>query len=71
MVKRKTPARRRKAKRVLAVAGTVALIGSVLEIASGGVTLAERVLGLVEKGRQVLAPSADAATPTLCKSSKK
>jgi len=66
MVKKKTPARRRKAGRAVAAAGVVALIGAAIEVASGGVTVAERVLALVVKGRQVLARPATAAEPSFC-----
>jgi hypothetical protein len=71
MVKRKTPARRRKARRAVVAAGAVALLGAAVEVASGGVTLAERVLALVVKGRQVLAQSAHAAEPPHCVLPKK
>ncbi|WNG57696.1 hypothetical protein F0U59_25250 [Archangium gephyra] len=71
MMKRKTPTRRRKARGAVVVAGTLALIGAAIEVASGGVTVAERVLALVVKARQALAPSANAAGPAACELPRK
>lgn len=71
MVKKKTPVRRRKARRAVMAAGVVALVGAAVEVASGGVTVAERVLTLVVKARQALAPSANAAEPALCEVPRK
>ncbi|WP_375773610.1 hypothetical protein NR798_22995 [Archangium gephyra] len=71
MVKKKTPVRRRKARGAVMVAGALALIGAAVEVASGGVTVAERMLALVVKARQALAQPAHAAEPTLCELPKK
>jgi hypothetical protein len=71
MVKKKTPARRRKTRGAVVVAGALALIGAAVEVASGGVTVAERVLALVVKARQALAPSANAAEPPVCELPRK
>jgi predicted ATPase len=71
MATRKAPARSRKAKRTVAVVGALAILGTTLELASGGVTLAERALALVVKGQQVLAGEASAATPRTCESPRK
>jgi hypothetical protein len=54
MATRKSPAKRRKTRRAVAVVGVLAILGTALDIASGSVTLAERVLALVVKGKQVL-----------------
>ena len=71
MATRKAPARSRKAKRTVAAVGALALLGTTLELASGGVTLAERVLGLVVKGKELLAAEASAATPGTCAAPRK
>ncbi len=56
---------------MVAVVGTLAILGTTLELASGGVTLAERVLALVVKGKQLLAEEASAATPGTCAAPRK
>ncbi|WP_146210268.1 hypothetical protein [Vitiosangium sp. GDMCC 1.1324] len=69
---KKAPVRSRKARRVVAVAGgVVAALGLSLQLASGGVDLAERVLTLVVKARQVLAGDASAAASGTCEQPKK
>jgi len=58
-------------KRTVAVVGGLAILGTTLKLASGSVTLAERVLTLMVKGNQVLAGEASAATPDTCKTPRK
>ncbi len=69
MATRKTPARSRKSRGVVAVAGLGAVLGMYLQLASGGVTLGERVLDLVVKAQRVL--KADANTTAPCEQPKR
>ncbi|HZI04603.1 MAG TPA: hypothetical protein VEZ71_11295 [Archangium sp.] len=67
----KAPARSRKARVVVAVAGVGAALGLYLQLATGGVMLAERVLTLVVKTKQMLAEQASTAEPGICEQVKK
>ncbi|MFY0579866.1 hypothetical protein ACN28S_41480 [Cystobacter fuscus] len=72
MVKSKAPARSRKAGGVVAMAGgVVAALGLSLQLAPGGVELAERVLTLVVKAVQVLTEQASTTAPGTCEQPKK
>ncbi|MFY0572884.1 hypothetical protein ACN28E_54900 [Archangium lansingense] len=71
MAMRKAPARSRKARGVAAVGGVVAALGLSLQLASGSVELAERVLALVVRAKQVLVGEPSTAEPGTCEHARK
>jgi len=67
----KVPLRSRKARGMVAVAGVGAVLGMYLQLASGSVELAERVLTLVVKAKQVFVEEPSTAVPDTCEHARK